>query len=635
MNDLKLTGIYDDEIEETVIPDNDEPKNNEITKSAALPATTAETDISEKTDGKADDNTSKHRILAGDFKSQKNTLYGLIASFGEFIGGVAIKTLTYPAYILAYLLQFIWKHTALFRDAVVRTAKEIFNFCFGSLFRTRRVLRRTNREIKNARKQGDTKTTAKLYGKLAKNAVFGKRGIAVTLFNYAAPIIALAFLMSVVGYATGTDYAIKLTVNGRFVGYIESEQVYTDAEKIMQERINYVGDDEIVRMTPSYSLEMLGDQQYITKYQLANRLLEMSETPIEYAYGFYIDNKFYGALVDNTPVVEELEDILASYAIGSEDEEVTFESEITYVPGLYLSDSIVSTDEIIELVNSKKRQASYYTVEEGDSEYAISEKLGITIEELEALNPEITEEDYVFRIGAKLVKTQEVPFLSVSISRTEVYDVDVPYDTEYTEDDTRYQGVETILQQGENGTNEVTAKVYYVNGEEIKRTVLSSVRTKDPVTEIIAQGTLPPQSSHYSDDTVDYDKKYIWPVDGGRLVEWGWWDGGYAGHRGVDIWAPHGTDVYAGASGVVTFAGWNSGGLGYAVMILHPDGYTTVYAHNSELFVYEGQQVTQGQCIAAIGETGRAYGPHCHFEVRLGSERLNPRYYLSGLPELY
>ena len=83
------------------------------------------------------------------------------------------------------------------------------------------------------------------------------------------------------------------------------------------------------------------------------------------------------------------------------------------------------------------------------------------------------------------------------------------------------------------------------------------------------------------------------------------------GHRGVDIGAPYGTDVYAGASGTVIFAGWDNGGLGNAVMILHPDGYTTVYAHNSEIFVSAGQEVNQGECIAAVGETGLAYGCHC------------------------
>lgn len=80
--------------------------------------------------------------------------------------------------------------------------------------------------------------------------------------------------MSVVGYATGTDYAIKLTVDGKFVGYVESEQVFNDAERIMQERITYIGNEKKISMEPEYSLEIARrPQEYLTKYQLANKLL--------------------------------------------------------------------------------------------------------------------------------------------------------------------------------------------------------------------------------------------------------------------------------------------------------------------------------------------------------------------------
>lgn len=625
MGNLKIPD-YRDEIEETVIPDNDSEKE-ELRQSTAQP----ESDNgSGQTEEKSEEEESKKSYVA----VVTDKVFEFLVMAGQYFCHIIADVFSKPAIYVAHGAKFIWKHTALFRDAVKRTFCEIGSFFFAPLLKSKRVLQRTNKQIKAAKEQGDNKKAAKLYGSIAKNAVFGKQGLAVTLFNYAAPIIAIVFLMSVVGYATGTNYAIKLTVDGKFVGYVESEQVFNDAERIMQERITYIGNEKKITMEPSYSLEMLGDQEYLTKYQLANKLLEMSDTPIEYAYGMYIGGKFYGALVDNTAVEEELEKILDSYRTDAKDEDVAFEKDIEYVPGLYLSDSIVSSDEIIKLVNSKKEEASYYTVVDGDSHSGICTKLGISMDELEALNPGIMDEDYVLRAGEKLLKTQEVPFLSVCISRTETYNVDVPYETEYQDDDTRYEGVETVYQEGEKGTNKITAKVYYVNGEEVKRTIQKTERTKDPVTEIILQGTLPPQSSHYSDASADAGKKYIWPVDGGTFWEWGWWDGGYAGHRGVDIGAPYGTDVYAAATGTVIFAGWDNGGLGNCVMILHPDGYTTVYAHNSEIFVSAGQAVNQGECIAAVGETGLAYGCHCHFEVRYGSERLNPRYYLSGLPDL-
>lgn len=657
MEDLKITDngiVPSDEIEETVLPDNDAQKDRAAeaavyakAEAAALAQSEAAADnggsngnngdngeadtaLDENADEENGEQPHKSSSAVG---MAVSTAYDMFANAGEFFCRVIAGLFMIPGYLIAKGAVFIWKHTALFRDALFRIIKEIGNFFLSPLFKSKRALSRTNKQIKAAKEQGDSKKAARLYGSIAKNAVFGKQGLAVTLFNYAAPIIAIVFLMSVVGYATGTSYAIKLSIDGKFVGYVESEQVFNDAERIMQERITYIGNEKQITMEPSYTLEMLGDQTCLNKYQLANMMLQMSDTPIEYAYGMYIDGKFYGALVDNTEIIAELDRILDGYRTDSKDEDVAFVKDITYVPGLYLSDSIVTTEEIKTLINSKKVEASYYTVQDGDSHLGICAKLGLTLEELEALNPGINDEDYMLRAGDKLLKTQEVPFLSVSISRTESYDVDVPYDTEYVADDTRYQGVETVT-EGEVGTNKITAKVYYVNGEEVKRTIIKTERVKDPVTEIIAQGTLPPQSSHYSDASVDSGKKYIWPVENGTFWEWGWWDGGYAGHRGVDIGAPYGSDVYAGASGTVIFAGWDNGGLGYAVMILHPDGYTTVYAHNSELFVYAGQEVTQGDCIAAIGETGLAYGCHCHFEVRYGSERLNPRYYLSGLPDL-
>lgn len=628
MSGSKIPYYYEDEIEETVLPDNDAEKAEAKQVISTSTADEDETQIS--------DDDSINQAGLSEEQEKDNLLFTLISNLGEFLCGIAFTCLKLPLMLLVFIGKFLWVHTEVFRDTMKKIGSALITAVTSPFVKTWRALQRTRRKIRQAKENGDTRTAVKLYLLIVKDSLFGKRGLIVTLFNYAAPVVALVFVISVVGYATNTTYAIKLSVNGKFVGYIENEQVFIDAEQILQSRITYMGAEKTIVMEPEYSLEMLGDQEYITRYQLVNKMMELSDQSIEYAYGMYIGSKFYGALVDKTLVEKKTEELLESYRTNSSpDEEVMFEKEISYVPGLYLSNSIVTSDEIIKLITSKKVEAAYYTVEDGDSHYLICEKLGITMEELESLNPGIMDEEYVLRAGQKLLKNQEVPFLSVSISRTEIYDVEVPYDTEYTTDDQHYQGVNTTLVVGEYGINQVTAKVYYVNGEETRRDIISTVRTKDPVTEVISQGTLPPQSSHYSDEEINANTKYIWPVEGGELSEWGWWDGGYGGHQGVDIVGYYGCDIYAGASGVVSYAGYHNGGFGYLVVIDHPDGFQTWYAHNSEIFVYEGQQVIQGQCIAALGESGRAYGAHCHFEVRYGSERLNPRYYVNGLPELY
>ena len=88
-------------------------------------------------------------------------------------------------------------------------------------------------------------------------------------------------------------------------------------------------------------------------------------------------------------------------------------------------------------------------------------------------------------------------------------------------------------------------------------------------------------------------------------------------HRGVDLAAPTGTSIKASASGKVKFArtGYN-GGFGNLVIISHPNGTETLYAHQSRIAVGVGEQVTQGQTIGYIGSTGRSTGPHLHFEVK-------------------
>ena len=628
MSEIKMPSYFEDEIEEIVLPD------SESEKKAQKQIITVSTADNETEATAADEESTATPVIQA--QEKENFLFTLISNMGEFFCDIILTCLKLPLMLLIFLGKFLWVHTKVFRDTMARIGKDIGSAIISPFAKMFRVFQRTRKKIAQAKENGDKLTVIKLYLLIVKDSLFGKRGLVVTLFNYAAPIVALVFVISVVGYATNTTYALKLSVNGKFVGYIENEQVFIDAEQILQNRITYMSNEKKIVMEPEYSLEMLGDQNYVTRYQLVNKMMELSDQSIEYAYGMYIGNKFYGALVDKAPVEKKTEELLEIYRTNSSpDEEVMFEKEITYVPGLYLSESIVSSDEIIKIITSKKVEAAYYTVVDGDSHYLICEKLGISMDELEALNPGIMDEDFVLRAGQKLLKNQEVPFLSVSISRTEVYDVEVPYDTEYTTDDQHYQGVNTTIVYGECGINQVTAKVFYVNGEETRRDIISTVRTKEPVTEVISQGTLPPQSSHYSDEEINANTKYIWPVEGGELSEWGWWDGGYYGHRGVDIVGYYGCDIYAGASGVVSYAGWHSGGFGYLVVIDHPDGFQTWYAHNSEIFVYEGQQVIQGQCIAALGASGRAYGAHCHFEVRYGGERLNPRYYVNGLPELY
>jgi murein DD-endopeptidase MepM/ murein hydrolase activator NlpD len=99
-------------------------------------------------------------------------------------------------------------------------------------------------------------------------------------------------------------------------------------------------------------------------------------------------------------------------------------------------------------------------------------------------------------------------------------------------------------------------------------------------------------------------------------------------HTGVDIAGPDGSPIFAAASGVVIYAGWNSGGYGNRTIIAHPGGYTTTYNHQSSIGVSVGQSVQQGQVIGREGSTGFSTGPHLHFEVLLNDNFQDPCPYL-------
>ena len=99
-------------------------------------------------------------------------------------------------------------------------------------------------------------------------------------------------------------------------------------------------------------------------------------------------------------------------------------------------------------------------------------------------------------------------------------------------------------------------------------------------------------------------------------------------HKGVDIAAAMGTDVYCAAQGKVIFAGQKSG-YGNCVIIEHGNGLATLYGHLSKILVDANQQVKIGDVIAKVGSTGRSTGPHLHYEVRKNNTPINPKLFLN------
>jgi murein DD-endopeptidase MepM/ murein hydrolase activator NlpD len=120
-----------------------------------------------------------------------------------------------------------------------------------------------------------------------------------------------------------------------------------------------------------------------------------------------------------------------------------------------------------------------------------------------------------------------------------------------------------------------------------------------------------------------------WPLRGVLYGRFG--KKGREPHDGIDLAAPAGTPVKTAQEGSILYAGEQKG-YGLIVIVQHPNGLITLYAHNRDLRVKTGQTVRRSQVIATVGESGRTSGPHLHFEVRVDGKPVDPVDYLGPLP---
>ena len=123
--------------------------------------------------------------------------------------------------------------------------------------------------------------------------------------------------------------------------------------------------------------------------------------------------------------------------------------------------------------------------------------------------------------------------------------------------------------------------------------------------------------------------KFRWPANGRIIAGYGPTTNGQQ-NDGINIALPENTPVKAAEDGVVAYAGNELKGYGNLVLVRHPNGYVTAYAHTKELLVKRGDQVKRGQVIARSGQTGNVNAPQLHFEIRKGASPLDPTRFLNG-----
>lgn len=463
---------------------------------------------------------------------------------------------------------------------------------------------------------------------------FKKHGVVFSVTaNIIAPVLSFVILVMTVHYWTSQNFALKITYNNTEIGYVKSESVYLEASKRAEDRLSTAiatSDSGSIIKSAQYEIAPVKLTNLNDAESISNEIIEHSDSNITNACGIYIDGEFLCAIKNETDAATVFDNILAAYAT---DDNGTpgFVEDISYVQGLYPDNdsTIWDAERLSEKLSTKKSEASYYTVQAGDTVSGIAQKLGIRTSELFALNPGKAENIHA---GDQLLVSREVNFVRVQVTKTETRTVSIPYTSETEQSDSLYKGIKKTVQQGRNGQQVITELVSYIDGVRVSTKEISRVTTLEPVTEKIQVGTKSYASSSYGSVSVkSYGGRFVWPSTGAYSISSGF--GGARRHGGIDIVKPGGNStgatIVAAGSGRVISASYHPS-WGYNVLIDHGNGLQTRYAHMipGSFKVSSGQSVSAGQPIGNIGSSGNVTGPHLHFEVYQNGRRVNPMPYL-------
>jgi murein DD-endopeptidase MepM/ murein hydrolase activator NlpD len=364
--------------------------------------------------------------------------------------------------------------------------------------------------------------------------------------------------------------------------------------------------------------------------------------------GFVTDEESFNTLVEQVKSDLSTENLDAEIVI--DDEAIALSDGSTTAGGNFideaaLKDTLIDTDaisvsayEIIvngePIVNVATRATadtlldnilkSYSSENTTAAVWADTVTLSAAKVELGSLTSEAEATDLLLGSGdpaAALVKVQTTEVVTVTES--------IKFATKEQNDSTLLKGKTAVKQKGQYGSKEIVTETTLINGQTVDSKQLSATVTKEPVDKIVLVGTKKKAASGSSSYAGSSSNTYIAGsgILGRPLQSIQVLSAYRGGHAGLDLRAATGTPVFAAGSGSVTKAGWHSS-YGNLVEINHGNGIVTRYAHLSSINVRAGQSVSQGQQVGLSGSTGRATGPHLHFEVRIGGYAVNPLRYI-------
>lgn len=455
------------------------------------------------------------------------------------------------------------------------------------------------------------------------------------LLNNLMPAAAMALLVCTVSYMNSLQFGLVISYNDEQIATVENADVVEEATDIINNKIILKSLDSM-EAQPQYRVAIINNNSDVqNSTELSRSILANDNVLEDEICGVFVDGTFVGATATQEEAQKVLDSILSEKKSSCKDmgsvTSVEFNSGVSLEVGLYAKSSIVDSDTLKD----------------------------------------------------RLLNNVE---LSYKVTASEKRNVKIKYKTEYVVDSSKPSGYEEVKTQGVLGEGFAEYSVAYLDGVQISEERTKVTASKKPVNEVIIVSsdnenadnakriedldtdsdktkTAEDNSKSTDTDTKSEEKSenssnttntstdkssgseseskasaqsnnsgFIWPAQSCYTVTR---EFGYEGeklHKGIDISGAgvEGTPIVASASGYVTTAviDYGSENYGCYLIIDHGNGYQTLYAQCSDIYVAPGTYVEQGETIAAVGSTGDSTGAHLHFEIICNGEYVNPACYL-------
>lgn len=362
---------------------------------------------------------------------------------------------------------------------------------FGNLFRISR----------EAIARGGLLNGLAVAGRIIKRGVSKSFASKKSALNFIAPAAAIFVLILTIYFWSNATFALSVSYGGKELGIVASEQTFRNAADEVEEDVSDAsGSSFALDGKVTMKLVLAKKSDLLNEEQMYNNIILKSCEGVKNGYGLYIDNRLAGVNAESGAIEAMLNDMTKEYKKDPDVQSVDFNQDVQIKSGLFPESVFKSIDEI------KKTVTGDDTGSVSDNTALVKADSGVFRISLDPLYAMNLSDGNGLSDTDSIVTESSTPKLSVKVVKNEVYERQIPYQTEQTTSDKIKSGKTVIRTYGQNGVQRIVAAVSYVDGVKVGEEIISTTITKQPVNQKVVVGTKKKKNSRsYYGGSFSYD----------------------------------------------------------------------------------------------------------------------------------